>query len=112
MSFKPPVLGFFLVALMLTSSPALQAATNLVEMGDYFFDPAIITINPGDAIKWTNTVATIHDSTHSPPSGPLLWKSGLLAAGTTKQSFTFVFTNAGVYPYFCLFHQFNHPEQT
>jgi plastocyanin len=79
-------------------------ATNIVTIGSFFFSPASTTVNKGDTVTWSNAVFTPHDSTRSG-----LWASGQLNQG---QRFSFVFTNAGSYPYFCSIHIASHPEQT
>jgi plastocyanin len=78
-------------------------ATNIVTIGSFFFSPASTTVNVGDTVTWSNAVFTAHDSTRSG-----LWASGQLNQG---QRFSFVFTNAGSYPYFCAIHIVSHPEQ-
>src|SRR5258705_12655245 len=81
------------------------AATNVVLMGDYFYNPTNSSLKAGDTILWTNTVSTSHDS----KSRSNVWTSPTLSSGGT---YAFTFTNAGYYPYFCFFHRVNHPEQT
>src|SRR6267142_1730248 len=86
------------------------AVTNLVRIVDFAFQPVNSAINAGDSITWSNTAAlNFHDSTNRPPSGPGLWGSPQLGP---KGAFTFTFTNAGFYPYFCNVHRLTHPEQT
>lgn len=81
------------------------AATNVVLIGDYFYNPVNSAINAGDTILWTNTVNTSHDST----SRSNVWGSPTLAFHGT---YAFTFTNTGNYPYYCVFHVIVHPEQT
>jgi len=96
----------FTAVLLLAMTHFLSfAATNIVKIGDYFYDPTNITINVGDTIKWTNTVLTAHDTTQQTN----LWASPQL---TFHQTFSFTFTNAGFYPYICALHIAAHPEQT
>ena len=84
---------------------ASPAATNLVRMGNFFFNPTNITINAGDTVRWTNTAGFSHDTRAN--SG--LWSSPTFASPNT---YSFRFTNAGHYPYFCNLHAVSHPEQT
>ena len=86
-------------------APLAEAATNLVRMGDYWFSPTNITINPMDTLVWTNVGAPAHDTTAN--SG--LWSSPTFGGTTT---YSFRFTNSGYYPYFCAVHVVSHPEQT
>ena len=96
-----------LLLVALVGLPALAgfAATNVVSIGNYWFSPTNITINPGDTIVWSNAVLTAHDTTSS--SG--LWASAQLAQGKT---YSYTFTNSGNYPYICAVHIVAHPEQT
>jgi plastocyanin len=87
-----------------TASPS-RAATNVVRMGNYFFNPTNLTINAGDSVLWTNVSLTAHDAT-----GPAnLWASPTLPF---RGSYLFRFTNSGSYPYICLLHIAARPEQT
>jgi hypothetical protein len=95
---------------------SLPAATNTVLVGSYFFNPTNLTINAGDTVRWTNTVAasTTHDVTRT--NSPFQWASGDLTTAST--TFLITFSNAGSYPYFCNRHVYaplpanRHPEQT
>ena len=96
------------VSCLSLSIPAF-AATNVVQVGDYFFNPTNITINTGGTILWTNTGAQAHDSgSRTTNNGTALWTSPSLANGGT---YAFTFTAAGNYPYYCFFHRLGHPEQ-
>ncbi len=90
-----------------TSSPVtiLVGTTRYVKMGDYYFNPTNITINPMDTVVWTNIAATAHDTTAN--SG--LWSSPTFGSPNT---YSFRFTNSGNYPYYCAVHVVSHPEQT
>jgi glucose/arabinose dehydrogenase len=70
-----------------------------ITIGDFFFDPPIVTIKPGDTVRWTNQGSMIHTSTsgqNCTPDG--LWNSGFLAPGA---SFSRVFDEPGTFPYIC-----------
>lgn len=85
--------------------PSGRAATNVVSIGSFFFNPKILTINVGDTITWSNTASMNHDTTKSG-----LWSSGQL---TQSQRFSFTFTNTGDFAYICAIHfTQGHPEQT
>jgi plastocyanin len=77
-----------------------QAATTNVAVAQAgaTFSPASVSINVNDSVTW-NWVGSFHSST----SASALWDSGIQNAGFT---FTFTFTNAADYPYFCTPHQF------
>jgi plastocyanin len=93
----------FLVAsfLHLCATAGFAATTNVTVApgGSFSFSPSTVTINAGDQVKWTWD-GSGHTSTSggscNVPNG--LWSSPELSGG---QSFTFTFTNAGNYPYFC-----------
>jgi plastocyanin len=97
---------------ILLSAHRGMAVTNTVQIFEqsataWLFIPSNSVINAGDSITWTNRgPSSSHDAT--PTLAPPLWTSGLFAPGKT---FTFRFTNAGVYPYRCNTHSLTHPEQ-
>ncbi len=113
---KQKVLFLSVGAALLLGAASLSAATNVVQIGNYFFNPTNLTINVGDTVLWTNTTAAtvVHDSTSTNASFP--WASGPL--NNTTRTFSLTFTNAGTFPYMCITHvlAFNpanrHPEQT
>ena len=92
------------------------AATNTVLMGNFFFNPTNLTINVGDTVRWSNTVAStvFHDSTRT--NTPFQWASGDL--GSLNPTFLLTFSLAGTFPYFCNRHvilsmpALRHPEMT
>jgi len=92
-------LGKLAVALTLVLGVnSAGAATNLVRMVNFAFQPQFLTNRPGDTVIWTNTVlTTLHNTTSS--NG--LWQSTNFTAPWT---FSFTFTNAGTYGYFCSLH--------
>jgi plastocyanin len=103
-------------ASLLLGVASLPAATNVVLIGNYFFNPTNLTINVGDTVLWTNTTASTitHDTTST--NAAFSWASGDLTS--TKRTFSLVFTNAGTFPYMCARHVLaplpgnRHPEQT
>lgn len=95
-----------IVTAALVGMPALSlAATNIVRIGSFFFNPTNITVNVGDTIVWSNTVFTTHDTTQQTN----FWPSTSLLQ---NQTFSFKFTNVGFYRYICSLHIIAHPEQT
>ena len=79
-------LGFFFLG---NSSPA---ATTNVSYGDYFFNPAVVTINVGDTVVWTPAGDDQHtlEGTGSDP-----------ICGGNLLPCSYTFTNAGTFPYIC-----------
>lgn len=92
------------------------AATNVVVIGNFFFNPTNLTINLGDTVLWTNavTATATHDTTSTNAAYP--WASGDLNAA--KRTFSLTFTNAGTFTYMCARHVLasmpaqRHTEQT
>ena len=66
---------------------------------NYAFSPASVTVNAGDTVTWTNQDAAAHTVVVS--SGPETFSSPTLQTG---QSFSFTFTKAGTYSYYCSIH--------
>ena len=90
----------------------LPAATNVVQIRNYYFTPTNVTINVGDTVLWTNTAAsTTHDTTSTNAAFP--WASGDLTGA--NRTFAVKFTNSGTFFYICNQHFFAinpHHEQT
>ncbi len=69
----------------------------IVDIGNFFFSPAVIQIDIGQTVRWINTVSVIHTST----ADGGLWDSGDLGL---NDFFDFTFTTEGVYDYTCFYH--------
>ena len=100
------VLGFTTVALLMAvvlaatrgvaASPQ-QATTAEVRIDNFSFGPATLTVAPGTTVTWVN-----HDDIpHTVVSTDSVFKSKVL---DTDEKFSFTFTKAGTYPYFCSIH--------
>jgi plastocyanin len=86
---------------------AARGATYTIRIQNFFFTPTNLLINPSDRVQWVNGSMTVHDimeGTTNTSAGQRLFYSGNLAANA---SYTFTFTNAGFYHYFCSNHLFN-----
>jgi plastocyanin len=70
--------------------------TNNVTIKDSF-SPAIIQVHVGTSVTWTNN----DDETHTVTFLHMLGGSGSLAPSGT---FSYTFTTAGIYDYFCAYH--------
>jgi plastocyanin len=100
------VLGFtitaLLIAAMFAAVPKLsakpqQATTAEVKIDNFSFGPATLTVAPGTTVTWVN-----HDDIpHTVVSTDSVFKSKVL---DTDEKFSFTFTKAGTYPYFCSIH--------
>ncbi|HET8629075.1 MAG TPA: plastocyanin/azurin family copper-binding protein [Thermomicrobiales bacterium] len=85
------------------AAPAAAATTHVVQMteqgeGHYVFGPQTLTVAVGDTVTWRNTSDVPHTSTANDGA----WDSGNVAPG---QSFSFTFTRAGTYAYYCQYHR-------
>ncbi|GAB4298204.1 MAG: hypothetical protein Kow0098_23260 [Ignavibacteriaceae bacterium] len=68
------------------------------------FIPSILVIPEGSTVKWTNMDSYQHTVTSGVPStGDGKFDSGLIQAG---ESYSFTFTTADSYNYFCEIHPF------
>ena len=74
-----------------------RAATFTVQVGNDFFSPKDITVNVGDKVTWV-WIGSGHDTVATDGS----WSSGLKNVGA---SFSFTFTVAKRYDYFCTPHR-------
>jgi len=86
-----------LVLLFLGSIELARAATQTVTIADFAFTPGTLTITEGDTVTWTNTDQVVHTVTSTTGA----FDSGDLAQDGT---FSFTFTTAGTYDYFCTPH--------
>jgi amicyanin len=88
-----------LLALPLLSAGQASAATYRVTMKGYAFSPASLTVPAGSTVTWTNQDTAPHDVKTT--SGPASIHSPMLDKG---QSWSFTFTGAGSYGYYCTVH--------
>lgn len=78
------------------SAPGVQVQTL-----NYVFIPDPVSVQAGQTVQWINPIKYAHHTATS--YAPLsLWDSGELKQG---QKFSFAFTAAGSYPYFCILHE-------
>ena len=83
--------------------PASATTVNVTvgPSGNLVFDPASVTIHPGDQVKWTWDSGG-HSTTSGSPGLPNgIWDSGIHNAGAT---FTRTFNSTGTFPYYCTPH--------
>jgi plastocyanin len=108
MSRTAPILAFLLVAagsLVLASCKdasrvsAQEKKQQTVEakIDNFSFSPPVVTVAVGTTITWTN-----HDDIpHTVVSADGVFKSKVL---DTDDKFSFTFTKAGIFPYYCSIH--------
>ena len=68
-----------------------------VRIDNFSFGPAELTVRVGTTVKWTNR----DDIPHTVVSIDRVFKSKVL---DTDETFSFTFSTAGTYPYFCSIH--------
>ncbi|MGX1909624.1 cupredoxin domain-containing protein [Streptomyces phaeochromogenes] len=86
--------------LLLWAAPGpASAATYRVAMKGYAFGPGTLTVPVGSTVTWTNQDTAPHDVKTT--SGPVSIHSPMLQKG---QSWSFTFTTAGSYGYYCTVH--------
>ncbi len=76
-----------------------KTATAEVKIDNFSFGPATLTVPVGTSVTWTNR----DDIPHTVVSTDGVFKSKVLDTDE-KFSFTFTFSKAGTYPYFCSIH--------
>ncbi|GLZ33133.1 copper-binding protein [Lentzea sp. NBRC 105346] len=75
------------------------AASKSVEIMNYAYSPASLTIAAGDTVVWTNHDSAPHNVVVS--DGPEKFTSPTLQQG---QTFSYTFSKAGTYSYYCSVH--------
>ncbi|WP_370246699.1 plastocyanin/azurin family copper-binding protein [Nocardioides sp.] len=76
-----------------------KAAPVVVRIKNYAYDKANLTVKVGQTVTWINEDSAPHTVTVT--SGPESFDSGTMAQG---DEFSFTFTQAGVYEYYCAVH--------
>jgi plastocyanin len=89
--------------LLLAGSPSVRAddqssaAIAEVKIDNFSFGPQTITVPVGTTVIWTNR----DDIPHTSVSTEDIFKSKVL---DTDEKFSYTFTKAGTYPYYCTIH--------
>ena len=87
-------LGTFRYRAKYQQAPTAEVNINIV---DFRFDPAVVTVNVGTRVTWTEVGPTVHNTV----SKDKLWESPILNPG---QKFSYTFTRPGTYEYLCTLH--------
>ena len=74
-----------------------QVAKNYIEISNFNFSPATLTVKVGDTVTWTNKDSMSHSATADDKS----FDTGVLTKG---QSGKVTFSKAGTYTYYCSIH--------
>jgi plastocyanin len=90
------------VLLLLLGSPSVRAndhsaANATVKIDNFVFGPQTLTVPVGTTVTWTNS----DDIPHTSVSTDGVFKSKVL---DTDEKFSYTFTKAGTYPYYCTIH--------
>jgi plastocyanin len=91
------------IALLVSGSPSVtasdqpSAAAAEVKIDNFVFGPQTITVPVGSTVTWTNK----DDIPHTTVSTDGVFKSKVM---DTDEQFSFKFTKAGTYAYFCSVH--------
>jgi plastocyanin len=80
-----------------SSAKTPQPAAAEVKIDNFSFGPTTLTVAVGATVTWTNR----DDIPHTVVSTEKLFKSKVL---DTDEKFSYTFTKAGTYPYFCSIH--------
>jgi plastocyanin len=86
------------VALVAALASGAAAATKRVRVGDLFFDPAKITIDAGDTVRWRWVGEAKHNVAVT--RGPVKFKSKIKTSGRFEKTLT----RTGTYRYICTVH--------
>ena len=82
-----------------TANDQPSAANAEVKIDNFSFSPAVLTVPAGTTVTWTNRDDIPHTVVSS--DDPKAFKSKVL---DTDEKFSFTFSKAGSYPYFCSVH--------
>ena len=89
--------------LLFAGSPSVRAndsssaAVAAVKIDNFVFGPQTLTVTVGTTVTWTNS----DDIPHTSVSTDGVFKSKVL---DTDEKFSYTFTKAGTYPYYCTIH--------
>jgi plastocyanin len=96
----PVLIGMLL---LFAVSPSVKAsdepspASAAVKIDNFVFGPQTLTVPVGTTVTWTNS----DDIPHTSVSTDGVFKSKVL---DTDEKFSYTFTKAGTYPYYCTIH--------
>ena len=91
------------IALLVAGSPSVtandqpSAANGEVKIDNFSFGPQTLTVPVGATVTWTNR----DDIPHTSVSIEGVFKSKVM---DTDEKFSYTFTKAGTYPYYCTIH--------
>jgi plastocyanin len=89
--------GGVMMATVATMTHAAPAAAASVQIGNFTFNQAVVTVKPGTTVTWTNG----DDIPHTVVAKDGTFKSKVLDTG---DKFSFTFAKPGQFGYFCSIH--------
>jgi plastocyanin len=87
---------------LVTKTISIEQGAQSAEDGQ-FYEPAQITINPGDAIIWKNEDIALHTATSGSDAPDGKFDTGLISSNDSSQPITMP-SEPGQYQYFCTLH--------
>src|ERR1700688_970083 len=95
----PVMIAMMLLAgsLSVAANAEPSAAAASVKIDNFVFGPQTLTVPVGATVTWTNS----DDIPHTSVSTEGVFKSKVL---DTDENFSYTFTKAGTYPYYCTIH--------
>jgi plastocyanin len=98
LQLRPPAAGLAFASFLLLTMPAFAAEQAVtVSIDNFTFTPREVTITPGTTVTWVNN----DDIPHTVAGNDKLFRSKPL---DTEDKFSFTFTTAGEFGYFCSLH--------
>lgn len=88
-----------LAAVAATAAPPASAPTAVVHIKNFAYAPATLTVRTGATVRFVNDDGEAHTVT----AGAKTFDSGGLDSGDV---WSYRFTQAGTYPYFCAVHPY------
>jgi plastocyanin len=89
--------ALFFVGILRPGDSQAEAAPNKIEISNFSFAPAALTVPVGTTVTWVND----DDEPHTVVESNTLFKSHTLDTG---DKFSFTFTTPGKFQYFCTIH--------
>ena len=96
LNFRTAAIRLAVVAVMTSQMSAVHCEEVSVKIDNFTFEPAQLTVKVGTTVTWTNR----DDIPHTVVS-PDKFRSKVM---DTDQTYSFTFTSAGDYKYFCSLH--------
>ncbi len=90
-------LALFAGSLSVTANDQPSTATVDIKIDNFVFTPQTLTVAVGTTVTWTNK----DDIPHTAVSTEGVFKSKVM---DTDEKFSYTFTKAGTYPYYCSIH--------